>query len=141
MKNLLLTLVLFSLILNFSVAIMIDVIPSFSDMDKKIGLDSAQILEISDTELLDQFGNPLNGYPAMEDANNVNTNTLMDRVGLGALSSILNFFNKYIFGFVQVLQAMFGAHVNAAIFTVLKSVIGLVYAIAAVELFTGARFD
>lgn len=141
MKNLLLQLVLYSILLNLSIGLMINVIPAFNDMDAKLGIDASTVIETMDDGLLDEFGDPLNGYPAMEDADNVNTNTLTDRVGLGAIMSIYGFFNRYMFGFVSVIQTLFGPHVNAAIFTVLKSIIFLVYVIAGIELFTGKGFN
>lgn len=141
MKKLLLSLVMFSILLNFSVALMINVIPAFQGMDEKLGLNSNDIVEYMDEGVLDEFGNPVNGLPAAEDSSNLNANTLMDRIGIGAILNLKNFLNKYMFGFIEVLRAVFGAYVSPAIFTGLKSIIGIVYFIASIELLTGKRVN
>lgn len=141
MKKLITSIVMFSLILNFAVAIMIDTVPAFVGMDKKLGLSEDDTFEYVDNDILDEFGNPVNGYPAMQDSTNVDTNTLMDRIGLGSMTNLLNFFNKYMFGFVEVLRAVFGNYVSGYVFGVLKTLISLAYAFAAIELFTGKRLD
>jgi len=141
MRNIVIGLVFFSLLLNLSVGIMMTAVPAFEGMDNRLGLGDNDKLNqsYSDNEVLDEFGNPVNGYPTAEDSTNINSDTLMDRVGLGALSNLGNVLNKYMFGFVEVLHAIFGSYVPALIFTGMKYVIGIMYAILMIELFTGKR--
>jgi hypothetical protein len=136
MKGLVLSIALFSILINFSVAIMIDVIPAFAGMDERVGLSDVDGIEEDDT-ILDEFGEPVNAYQTATDTLSLDRNTLFDRVGLGAVTNLLNFLNKYVFGFVEILRALFGGIVSPILFTGLKTIIGLIYALAAIELFTG----
>jgi hypothetical protein len=139
MRGLILTLVFFSIILNLSVAIMIDAVPAFNGMDTRLGMnnDATYNISYSENEVLDTFGNPVNGYPTAEDSTNINSDTLMDRVSLGMLSNLSNLLNKYMFGFVNILQALFGGTVPLFVFISLKYIIGIVYSLFLIELFTG----
>jgi hypothetical protein len=118
---------------------MIDAVPAFEGMDSRLGLseEDYENMSYSDNTVLDQFGEPVNGYPTAEDSTNINSDTLMDRVGLGMLSSLGNLINKYMFGFIEILQAIFGAFVSPLIFTSLKYLLGILYALTMIELFTG----
>jgi len=138
MKGLIFTIALFSILINFSVAIMIDLVPAFNGMDVKIGLENSAGY-IDDNTISDEFGNPVQAYQTAEDSSTANRNTLLDRVGLGLISNLLNFLNKYLFGFIEILRAIFGTHVSPIVFSMFKSIIILLYAIAAIELFTGKR--
>lgn len=139
MRHLIMSLVLFSIVLNFAVAIMIDTVPAFEGMDAEMGLTAKDYTNTSysDNEVLDQFEEPVNGYPTAEDSTNLNSDTLMDRIGLGALSSLGTLINKYMFGFVEVLKALFGAYISPIVFNGIKFIIGILYALTLIELFTG----
>lgn len=136
MKGLVLSIALFSILINFAVAIMIDVVPAFDGMDERVGLSDVDGIEDDDT-ILDEFGEPVNAYQTASDTLSLDRNTLFDRVGLGSISNLLSFLNKYVFGFVEILRALFGTLVAPIVFTGIKTLIGIIYALAAIELFTG----
>ncbi len=136
MRALVMSLAIFSIMLNFSVAIMIDSVPGFEGMDERIGLDNKETEEYKDDKIYDQYGNPVESYPA-EDTQNVNSDTLMDRVGLGAITNVMNVIDKYMFGFINVLRSLFGTMVAPVVFSALKFLLSIAYGIALLELFTG----
>lgn len=137
MKEKLLAIVAFSLFLNFAVAIMIYAVPGFEGMDARLGLSQNDIVSNTNEQLFDSVGEPLSGVPSGEDSANLDSNTLADRIGLGSISGFLNLLNNLAYGFINVLQGMFGSYVHPYIFVVFKTIITFIYLIAAVEFFTG----
>ena len=140
MKGLILSIAIFSILINFSVAIMMDVVPAFAGMDERIGLSDVDSIETDDS-ILDEFGNPVYAYQTAEDTLTLDRNTLIDRVGLGVVSNLLNFLNRYVFGFIEILKALFGGIVSPIVFNGMKILIGLLYSLAAIELFTGKELS
>jgi len=140
MRNLVIGLVIFSILINFSTGIMMDAVPAFQGMDARIGISDNEIREDYTYERIeDEFGNPVQGYPTVQDSTSINQNTLMDRVGLGAISKLTGIINKYMFGFIDVLKALFGTGVPAYVFVAMKYMLTLIYSFVAIELFTGKR--
>lgn len=139
MRGLVIGIVIFSILINFATGIMMDAVPAFRGMDARIGIVDEEIREEYTYENIeDEFGNPVQGYPTVQDSTSINQNTLMDRVGLGALSKLFDVINKYMFGFIDVLRALFSS-VPAYVFSVLKYMLTLMYSFVAIELFTGKR--
>lgn len=141
MNSVIMKLVFFSILINFAVSIMITAVPAFDGLDTKLGMDADETASqtYSDTEILDEFGNPINANPTGEDSAQVNSNTLMDRTILGGINNIKNVIDKYMFGFVNLLNHMFSPHVPQMVFGLFKIIIGMLYSITIFELISGRR--
>lgn len=141
MNNLIMKLVFFSILINFSVGIMISAVPAFEGMDSRLGLDEDEVVNQSygDSEILDQFGNPIESNPTGEDMSTINSDTLMDRTVLGGITNVIGVIDKYMFGFVIILKNMFGASVPDLVFKLIKIVLGMLYSITIFELISGRR--
>jgi|SRR6056297_330275 len=141
MNNLILKLVFFSILINFSIAIMISVIPGFEGLDSRLGLEQESISNqtYGNSEILDEFGNPINANPTGEDLTNVNSDTLMDRTILGGITNIIKVIDKYMFGFIILLQNLFSTFIPTIVFSFLKILIGMLYSITIFELVSGRR--
>jgi len=141
MRNLVLSLIFFSIMINLATGIMMTAIPAFDGMDVKIGLGDENVTEINyvDNSYLDAFGNEINSNPTGEDMTNVNSDTLMDRTVLGGIMNIINVLDKYLFGFVNVLAKIFGAWIPELVFNGLKFILGLLYSITIFEMVSGRK--
>lgn len=138
MKHILFSIVFFSIFVNLAVGIMMSAIPAFADMDSKLGLDGDDVSTKIDNEVEDSFGDPINVEPSMEDPQDVNTNTLLDKSVIGGIGQIKNFLNKYMFGFVTLLQSLFTNTVATnTMFAAIKSIITILYVITGIQLITG----
>jgi len=132
--------VMISIFLNLAVGIMITKLPAFSGMDDKIGVGDGTPDVNIDNEVQDTFGESINADPNMEDPNTVNSNTIIDKATLGGLEQIKNFINKFMFGFVQILQTIFSS-VPKIVFSAMRTIISILYAFAIFELISGRRLD
>ncbi|MFW6377301.1 MAG: hypothetical protein ACOCZ5_01520 [bacterium] len=141
MNNLVMKMVFFSIMLNFAVGIMITAVPAFEGMDTRLGLNEEDINNqtYGTSEILDQFGNPINANPTGEDMSTLSSDTLMDRTILGGVTNIIEVIEAYMFGFVIILQNLFGAWVPALVFNLLKIILGMLYSITIFELISGRR--
>src|SRR6056297_2140083 len=141
MRNLVLGIIFFSIMINLATGIMMTAIPGFEGMDARIGLgdDNVTTIDYVNNSYMDAFSNPINSNPTGEDAANVNSDTLMDRTVLGGILNIKAVFDKFIFGFVNVLKSIFGAWVPELVFNGMKMILGLLYFIIIFELISGRK--
>jgi len=139
MRNLILSLIFFSIMINLSTGIMMTAVPAFEGMDSRFGLGGDNVTEVNyvNNSYLDAFGNTINSNPTGEDTSNVNSNTLMDRTILGGILNIIGVLDKYLFGFVNILNAIFGSWVNEIVFSAIKYILGILYAITIFEMVSG----
>ena len=131
-----------SIMLNFATGVMILLIPAFNDNP---GLRMG--LEYNDTYGSDFTEGPLNGTIApggvMEDKGNL-IYRVLDMMNIGFIYNFLASFEKYMFGFVILLDKMFGGFIlnqsvvlHDLIFNTLKGLISVGYILAAFRLWTG----
>jgi hypothetical protein len=141
MRNLVMNLVMFSILINLAVGIMIAAIPAFDGMDARVGLDNDNLQNASymQTNVYDQFNNVVDANPTGQDLNSLSANTLVDRTALGMLTNLWETINKFMFGFIDVLYSIFGGFVPEIIFSGIKGILGILYGIAMYEIISGRQ--
>ena len=141
MRNLVMNLVMFSILINLAVGIMIAAIPAFDGMDARLGLDNDNLQNESymQSEVYDQFNNVVDANPTGQDIDSLSADTLVDRTALGMLTNIWDTINRYMFGFIDVLHAIFGSWVPVIFFSGIKGILGILYGIAMYEIISGRQ--
>lgn len=133
---------IFSILLNFATGVMIEAIPAF---EENPGL--RMNMEYNESYFADFNDGPLNRTIApggvMEDKGNL-IYRVLDMMNIGFIYNFLTTIEQYLFGFVNLLQSMFGTGIradsptlHAMIFGGLKSVIMMGYILGAFRLWTG----
>ena len=133
-------LMIFSIMLNFAVGIMLVAIPAFNIGDTG-GLSY-------DATYSDSFVNHMNDTikpsGVVEDAGDA-IYRVLDMIGLGFIHKIISAVDKYMFGFVNMLQAMFGGVMSetlrSMLFGAMKTMITIGYILGAWVLWTGRSLD
>jgi len=134
--NIVIKLMIFSIVLNFATGVMMAAIPAF-DVSNTGGL-------IYENDYAGEFVSGMNQtIQPVSDLENKGdqTDRLLDLLNLGFINKLLRTIDKYMFGFVNVLQGVIGPALEptlrAIVFTGLKSIITIGYLLGAFYLFTG----
>ena len=135
--NMIFKLMIFSILLNFSVGLMSVAIPAFGDAD-------TNRLPDYDSSYADGFIGEMNGTitPSglVEDKGNA-IYRVLDMLNIGFIAKILNVVDQYLFGFVNVLQRMFGdimaENLSVFVFGIIKGIMTIGYILGAWSLWTG----
>lgn len=132
-------LMMFSIVLNFAVGIMLTAIPVFDDVVYKGGV----IYEGDNyaTAFNSSMGGTINPIGSLENLGDA-FDRLLDKIGLGAISKLLNAIDNYMFGFVRMLENLFAnsldPNLRIMIFNiVLRPMITIGYILGAWWLWTG----
>jgi len=138
MKDILIKLVFFSVFLSLAVTIMQEAIPGFDNPSFAGGLGDSNMYDAQTG--INELGGDLSPEALVEDESDM-LDRLLDSIGLGIFNKVLNFLDKWMFGFVNMLQGMFGGFfsetLNTLIFGGFKTMITLLYVITAIWFFTG----
>jgi len=134
---------IFSIMLNFAVGIMSTAVvdiednPVFNNSASRMGL---YYDEDYSNEFNSELNQSLNPNAELEDAGD-QIYRVLDMIGLGFIKRILNTIDKYMFGFVNLLEMLIGGMMGEAsrtlIFGIMKSIITIGYIIGAWMLWTG----
>ncbi len=140
--NLVFKLMLFSIVLNFATGIMLVAIVdangnSIFTLNNTGGLTYNETYAEGFTVGLNSTIDP--GYGIEEQGNWFDR--VLDKLGLGIIRRLLNTIDKYMFGFVQVLDGLFGGSLDSATRTIMfggfRIMITVGYIIGAIWLWTG----
>lgn len=133
-------LMIFSIMLNFAVGIMLAVIPAF-DIGNTGGLTYDSSFSNDFTGGMNQTIQPAGLLEDRGDA----IYRVLDMIGLGFIHKIITAVDKYMFGFVLMLEGMFsgpmGAELSGFIFGILRVMITIGYILGAWVLWTGRSLD
>ena len=125
-------LAIFSLVLNLAVGIMSQALPILANDPTFNPLEY-------DSENVQLFSNQINGTinPSenLEDKGD-SFDRLLDSIGIGAVKKVLNAINTYLFGFVTVLEKIFGV-TNLWFMGFIRIMMTIGYAFGAFWLWTG----
>jgi len=141
--NIVFKLMLFSIMLNFSVGIMstaivdIDGNPIFSDPSRRMGLDYDSEYT---SDFVGELNESINPTSELEDTGNA-IYRVLDMIGIGFIKKILNTIDKYMFGFINIIQTLIGGKLDSTsrvlIFGIMKAILTIGYIIGAWTLWTG----
>lgn len=130
--------VLYSIVLNFAVGIMMTAIPVFdTNPEYRGGL-------FYDSGYVDEFNSSMSGSidPTgdLEDTSDA-FDRLLDKLHLGIIAKFLNAVDMYMFGFLKVIERVFGGVMDSAlesvVFLGLRGMITIGYILGAILLWTG----
>jgi len=134
--NIVIKLMVFSIVLNFATGVMMAAIPAF-DVSNTGGL-------VYETDYAGEFVSGMNQtiQPVSElESKGDQIYRLLDLMNLGFINKLIQTIDKYMFGFVNILQAVIGPALDPAVRTIvfsgLKTIITIGYLFGAFYLFTG----
>lgn len=143
MKSLLLKIVIFSFLINLAVGIMMNAIPGFKNNVDVAGGLSTDTVNVNENTL-EEFSGEINSVNNVEDKSDL-LDRLLDKIGLGIVKKALSFLDYWMFGFVNMLNTIFGGFMNTTlsdmIFGGMKFMITLLYIAFAVYMFTGKTWE
>jgi hypothetical protein len=131
-------LMIYSMMLNFAVGIMITAIPAFElDPSTRGGLNYNESFA---TEFTTSMERNITPESTLEDAGNA-IYRILDMLNIGFIARFINIVDAYMFGFVNVISAVFGGYMSEAlrsmIFGSIKLIITIGYVLGAFRLWTG----
>lgn len=133
--------ILFSIMLNFSVGIMMTAIPAFNEYSGNtagLSYDSNY-----GTDFQSQMNKSINPTDQLDDASDL-FDRILDKLQLGIVKQFLELVDRYMFGFVQMLHTMIGSYLDPAvrtlIFGIMRVLITIGYVLGAIWLWTGKDF-
>ena len=139
-------LMLFSIMINFATGIMMTVVvdangnPVF-DPANRMGLDYAENYTFQFTS---EMNNTIQPTGDLEDKGNM-MYRILDKLNLGFISKFLQLVDRYMFGFVQILDNIFGGilgeTLRSMIFGMIRILITVGYVMGALALWTGREVD
>ena len=136
MKEIVFIILFFSIMLNFAVGTLGEIFPQF-DATQKGGMSYNPGFQ---TEFDDTFNQSINSAGQIQKTDSF-LNSLFDILGLGFITQIFDVVNQYAFGFINLLQNIFGTYLGDNLSTFLfggiKAILSMAYAIAAFYIFTG----
>ena len=127
-----LKLMMFSILLNLSVGLMITALPIFEENPEYrggLGYDEAGLIDFSNS-----LNGTINPTGDLEDSSNA-FDRLLDKLNIGIISKILRVIDKYMFGFINILQGVLNLDTSIVYF--FKAMISIGYVMAAIWLWTG----
>ena len=130
--NFALRLMMFSIFLNLSVGLMQTAIPVFDEIDAYRGGMSynESVMKPFTTDL----NNSATPTGDLEDASSA-FDRLLDKLNLGIIQRILELINKYMYGFINVMQTVL--NIDGAIIAFLKTIITIGYVVGSWWLWSG----
>jgi len=123
-------LLLFSLILNFAVGIMSNIIPVFDEYNALGGYNSDY-----DDDLIISTNTSINPSGTIATDASDQFDQTLDNTALGMFGQLTAIINTYMFGFVVFLEKLF--NIPTAIGVIMRSIISSAYVLFTVWLFTG----
>ena len=143
--NVIFKLMIFSMMLNFSIGIMITAIPAFEeDPTTRAGLfyDEGEPLDF-----IGAMNQSVNPSGLLEDKGDANYR-ILDMLNVGFFQRFLNSIEKYVYGFVYLIKITIGSALTPEVRTVLfgfplgvfYSMINIGYILGAFKLWTGKDF-
>jgi len=136
MKELVFTILFFSIVLNFAVGTLDELFPEF-DVTQKGGMSYDPGFQ---NDFDDTFNQSINPAGQVQKSDSF-LNSLFDILGLGFITQIFNVVNQYAFGFINLLQNIFGSYLgdnlSGFLFGGIKAILSMAYVIAAFYIFTG----
>ena len=138
--NMIFKLMIFSIVLNFSVGIMNAAIPDFADGGHTGGL-------VYDENYADGFTSmevPVSPEAGLEDRGNA-IYRLLDSINLGFIARFISTVDDFMFGLVNMLESIFAGAMEPALrntlFFVLKTAITIGYIAGGFFLWTGRKLN
>lgn len=136
-------LMVYSMLLNFSVGIMLIAIPAFDPAETRTSSEYTGGLIYNNT-YAEQFTTRMNKTVTpganVEDAGN-QIYRILDMLNIGFITKFLNIVNQYMYGFINLLESVFGGYLGAElssmIFSTLKVILSIGYLMGAWVLWTG----
>jgi len=126
--------------LNFAVGIMLQAIPAF-DIEDMGGL---RYDDVYAEPFVNEMNQTINPSGLLEDRGDA-IYRVLDMIGLGFIYKIITAINTYMFGFINMMQAMFGGAMSEGlsnmIFGAFKVIITIGYIFGAWALWTGRSLD
>jgi len=133
-------LIIFSIMLNFAVGVMMYAIPAFT-------LEDRGGMTYDDTytdPFVNEMNETINPSGVLEDSGDA-IYRVLDMVGLGFIHKIVTAIDTYMFGFINMMQAMFGSAMSEGLrnmlFGAMKVIITIGYILGAWALWTGRSLD
>lgn len=136
---------IFSILLNFAVGIMeTTIVNNEGDSVFEMGNRAGLIYNPGyGNEFNRELNSTVNPSGVLEDKGNA-IYRILDTLNLGFIAKIIEAVDKYMFGLVNMLRAMFGGALGDSsgfIFGIFKSIIGIGYILGAWYLWTGKSLD
>jgi len=137
MKEIVIRIIVFTLLLNFSVGLMIYLVPGFDSALNRGGIEQKDYNDI--VSLTEDFNASINIDSVQEEGRSVDQ--LWGLSTLKKIGSIINAIPDYLFGFVKVMENFFGGYMEPAVanylFNGMYTILTLMYAFLVFSLFSG----
>ena len=134
--------VMFSILLNFSVGIMIYTVPAFEDNMLRGGIKDTS----GSTEMMDLSSSLNKTINIVNQQSNEGTGIIqwvMDLTIIKAITSVVQAIPNFLYGFITVLQPFFsgwlGEPLNTVLFFGIRSILTIMYGLVAFSLITGRK--
>lgn len=125
-------LIMFSIFLNLSVGLMQTAIPVFDNNSEYRGGIDYNSNDLND--FTRQMNGTINPTGDLEDSSNA-FDRLLDKLNIGVIGKIINLIDKYMFGFINIMQVVL--NLPNSIINFFKSLLIIGYVIASIWLWTG----
>ena len=125
-------LLLFSILLNLSVGMMQTAIPIFDEVGAYRG--GMYYNESMMYDFTDEINNTVNPTGDLEDSGSY-FDRLLDKLNLGIIQRILKVMDKYMYGFINIMQTVL--NIDKALIFFIKTLITISYVLGAWWFFTG----
>ena len=125
-------LMMFSFVLNLAVGVMSQALPSIANDPT---FNPLEYDASASNDFAEQINKTISPSGDLEDSSNA-FDRLLDKIGLGVAKKFLNVVDTYMFGFVQVIERLFG-NTNLWLSGFLRILIIVGYAFGAIWLWTG----
>jgi len=125
----------FSILLNFAVGLMLIALPVF-DVSSTGGLQYDATYE---EDFNDEMSSAIRPSGELEDQGD-SIYRVLDTLNLGFIAKFLKMVDTYMFGFLNMLYAVFGpalGDIGIPVFSILKTILVVLYVFAALQLWTG----
>ena len=139
-------LMLFSIMINFATGIMMTVVVDSSGNQvfnpaNRMGLDYAENYTFQFTS---EMNNTIQPTGDLEDKGNM-MYRILDKLNLGFISKFLQLVDRYMFGFAQILENIFGGILGETlrlmVFGMMRALMTIGYVMGALALWTGREID
>lgn len=143
--NMIFKVMIFSILLNFAIGIMLNtIVDNKGDNVFNMG-DSAGLMYNPNygTEFQKELNTTITPSGVLEDKGNA-IYRVLDTLNLGFIAKFIEAVDKYMFGLVNMMRAMFGGALGDAsdfLFGILKAIISIGYVLGAWYLWTGKNLD
>lgn len=135
--NQVVSMIIFVMLLNATSGLLIDMMPEVFAQPLYNSYQSSSGYQSDFNQSLSGTINPTGDLEDRSDA----FDRLLDKLSLGFYNRVKTFINKYMFGFVTILEKVFGDAFHPAFAYLIKSIITVGYTFTVIWIFTNKSFN